>query len=828
MTPASAPVIRKFNPGAFQSDEELIEQFVVRHREFSILMDILRNNAGASAGQHTLIVAPRGRGKTMMLARIAAEVRTSEALRQRFLPVRFMEESYEVFDAGEFWLDALFHLAPEVARHDAEMADELHEAHAEFARRWRGRDLEEHSRAVVLETAHRLGMKLVLMVENCQTLFDDADERFGWSLRKTLQTEPNVIFIGTATTRMAALEDVQGPFYEFFRPLLLAPLPLDECRTLWTAASGETRSEREIRPLQILTGGDPRLLVIIAGFARHRSLKELLEELVSLIDDHTEYFRSHLEGLGKKERRVYLALIDLWRPSTTAEIAERSMQEIRGVSALLGRLVKRGAVAFEGTGQKRLYSATQRLYSIYYKLRRQRDEAAVVHSLIQWMVACFTGDELSAMGEQLAEEAIQSASIREGFRLALRDMPAIREVFSDVAGRIDATDAYELIVTAMRYAQGDDPAAALIPCEQVIGRFGDDEKLSHIVADALVTKGIAHQRLQNHDEAIAACDDLVARFGHNSEAALRVDVCMGLVNKAAVQLETGRAADVLETCSYMDRLYGEDDLEEVQTRVAATSTYRGFAYALLGKNEAAVAAWDQVVARYGGEGPSFHHALAVSLALKSVHLIRVGETSPALATLGDLSERFGHSKSPSVRPLVATFLVRRPDLLVHLNRPDEALAALQDMVERFSTLLQPSQLHWMEWTRARALLLKGQRDRALEVLQAAYDQLVVNENTPDILLHHIPKLIGCGLAERDILRVLMSDPQKSAKMTPIVATLKRRIGESVRVPAEVLEVAQDLAAHIDKAIEQSKTASRSPTKKEPVVEIAQTRTGQRI
>ena len=517
------PVLRKFNPGAFQSDEELIEQFVVRHREFGILMDILRNNAGASVCQHALVVAPRGRGKTMMLARIAAELRTSEVLRRNFLPVRFMEESYEVFDAGEFWLDALFHLAPEVARHDADMAAELREAHAEFGKRWRGRDLEEQARAVVLDTAQRLGKKLVLMVENCQTLFDDVDERFGWSLRKTLQTEPNVVFLGTATTRMAALEDVQGPFYEFFRPLALEPLPLDECKALWEATSGETRSEREIRPLQILTGGDPRLLVIIASFARHRSLKELLEELVSLIDDHTEYFRSHLESLGKTERRVYLALVDLWRPSTTAEIAERSMQEIRAVSSLLGRLVKRGAVVFEGTGQKRFYAATQRLYSIYYKLRRQRDEAAVVHSLIQWMVACFTGDELSAMGERLAEEAIQS------------------------------------------------------------------------------------------------------------------------------------------------------------------------------------------------------------------------------------------------------------------------------------------ELQRVEWTRARRLLAKGERALALEALQSAYDQLIVDEHTPRLLLHHVPELIGSGLTEIEVLNVLTSDPQKRLRMNPIITALKRRIGESARVPTEVLEVAQDLATHLDEAIERVKT-----------------------
>ena len=804
----STPVLRKFSPGTFQSDEELIKQFVVRHREFGILMDILRNNAEASVCQHALIVAPRGRGKTMMLARIAAELRASEALQRNFLPVRFMEESYEVFDAGEFWLDALFHLAPEVARHDAEMTVELREAHAEFGQRWRGRDLEEQARAVVLDTAQRLGKKLVLMVENCQTLFDDVDERFGWSLRKTLQTEPNVVFLGTATTRMAALEDVQGPFYEFFRPLALAPLPLDECKALWEATSGETRSEREIRPLQILTGGDPRLLVIIASFARHRSLKELLEELVSLIDDHTEYFRSHLEGLGKTERRVYLALVDLWRPSTTAEIAERSMQEIRAVSSLLGRLVKRGAVAYEGTGQKRLYAATQRLYSIYYKLRRQRDEATVVHSLIQWMVACFTGDELSAMGEQLAAEAMQSASIREGFRLALRDMPAIRETFSEVVGRIDATEANELIMAALRYAESDDPAAALAPCEDVLSRFSGDKERSLDVAHALTTKGIVYHRIGDFDSAIAAYADLVARFGDDDSPALRTRCCAGLNNQAAAQMEANRTADALETWACLDERYGGDDLEEVQAWVALASAHRGVAYWLAGETHKALAAWADVVARFGSEGPLFHDAIAVALAGTSEHLARTGDVASALDACADLIERSGDSDAPFVRRYVAEALFLQAELLAQNNRPDEALTTIEDLTGCLSTLLDPRRRQWIEWTRAQALLGKGESAHALEALQSAYDQLIVDEHTPGLLLHHVPELIGSGLTEEELLKVLTSDPQKSQQMNPIVGALKQRIGESVRIPTEVLEVARDVLAHINDSIARAKARKR--------------------
>ena len=119
----------------------------------------------------------------------------------------------------------------------------------------------------------------------------------------------------------------------------LKPLNTEECHRLWQMVSGDGVSEHEIRPLEILTGGSPRLLVIVGEFARHQSVRQLMEELVKLIDDHTEYFRGHLESFAKSERRVYLAVIDLWQPSRTGEIAARARMEVRTVSALLGRLV---------------------------------------------------------------------------------------------------------------------------------------------------------------------------------------------------------------------------------------------------------------------------------------------------------------------------------------------------------------------------------------------------------------------------------------------------------------------------------------------------------
>ena len=90
--------VRKFNPGTFQSDDEIKQQFVVRQKELGIVADVLRSNIDAASCQHVMIVAPRGRGKTMLLVRLSAELRTAEEFEGRLLPVRFMEESLEVFD----------------------------------------------------------------------------------------------------------------------------------------------------------------------------------------------------------------------------------------------------------------------------------------------------------------------------------------------------------------------------------------------------------------------------------------------------------------------------------------------------------------------------------------------------------------------------------------------------------------------------------------------------------------------------------------------------------------------------------------------------------
>ena len=72
-----------------------------------------------------------------------------------------------------------------------------------------------------------------------------------------------------------------------------------------------------------------------------------------------------------RKGRVYLALARLWKPAATKEIADLARLDTNRCSALLGRLVQRGAVTVTGgTAWRRQYYLTERLYNIYYLLRR--------------------------------------------------------------------------------------------------------------------------------------------------------------------------------------------------------------------------------------------------------------------------------------------------------------------------------------------------------------------------------------------------------------------------------------------------------------------------
>ena len=772
--------IRKFNPGTFQPDEEVIRQFVVRKCELDIVLEILRGNIDSPSCEHVLLVAPRGRGKTTLLARVASELRTDTELSGQLFPIRFMEESQEIFNLADFWLETLFYLARASTERNPDLSRDLQDTHAGLAGEWRGENLEERARAAVLEAADRIGMKLVLMVENLQALCECVDDDFGWKLRGALQSEPQIMLLATATSRFKGLDDAREPFFELFRVLRLEPLDTDQCRCLWQMVTLDTVTDRDIRPLQILTGGNPRLLIIIADFARHRSLRELMEDLMSLIDDHTEYFRAHLEGFAKTERRVYLAAIDLWRPSTTGEIAARSRMDVRAASALLGRLVERGAVIVEGSGKKRMYVAAERLYSIYYKLRREQDEAAVVRIVIRFMALFYSETELADFARRLRSEATRWPAIRAGIDLAMAEVPQIGRIFANderqsarqatdhtatrgdegtrailrkvvsAAEKAEHTRVIELVdrlsasmrdglpynwepvVAPMLFAKAISHAnlgeyeVSISTYDQVInGLRGNDSPRSMVlVAKALFNRGIAQEQIGDTQAEMATYDEMIERFGDSDVSELQVLVAMALVNKGAMHDQIGSAKTEMAAYDEAVNRFGGSDNPELQVKVATALLNKGITHGQLEDPQAEMATYDEVIERFGhSDVPELLVLVAKALVNRGTTHDQVGDVHAEVATYDEVVKRFGHSDMPELQVQVAQALVNKGIAYGQSNRVQAAVATYDEVVERFGD----SDVSGLQVQVANALFNKAITHRRLDYTQAELavcDQLI--------------------------------------------------------------------------------------------------------
>ncbi len=608
-----------YNPG-FLSDEELTASFCVRTSEFESLMESLRESTGA-ANQHVVVIGPRGSGKTTLLLRVAAELRSNAALSSRLFPVVFAEESYEVGTCGEFWLEALSRLADQAP--DRPGQPDLHGSVAEIRKESDDQVLQDRCLGALLDFADRHGRRLVLVVENLNMIFADMqDDDAGWRLRKTLQTESRVLLLGSATSRFGEIDRPDKALYDLFKIVQLRPLDHNECAVLWKQVSGKRPGVAQNRALEILTGGSPRLLAVVARFGAERSFRELMSSLLHLVDDNTAYFKNHLESLPCQERRVYLALGALWRPSTAREVADRArMDDTSKCSAQLGRLVDRGVVAaVDDASHRKEYYLTERMYNIYYLLRNSRGKDRMVQALVAFMLDFYSLPDLTVIAKTAAEDVGTKDANGEGdnsiLLKRLLEQPALQEYVQKAAAVLEEAHAFlddaKHAETAGDYEGANEMYTDL---RKFIAEHRDTLPDTHDLLDAVATTShaVVLFTMNRPTEALDLFEQVAGRYGCRQEQDMARVLCEAGLGRAVTLHTLGQ---VEEAMSEYDVLHGRFKASATVPPIAdllvQAAVAKGDALGQLGRTEGSRSAYKRaaalatdVIERHGSVEPSW-------------------------------------------------------------------------------------------------------------------------------------------------------------------------------------------------------------------------------
>ncbi len=842
------PQPHKYNPG-FHEDDELVSAFVVRHRELELLLETIRENTDRPANQHVLVVGPRGIGKTMLVRRLAVFVRTDPALNTHWFPLLFPEEAYEVLTPGEFWLEALFHLGEQTKE------PRWQRAYEELRNERDENRLRDRALAQLFDFADAQHKRILLIAENLNMLLgEQVKDQGDWDLRHTLQNEPRLMLLATATARFEEIENIDRAWFELFAIHQLHPLAIENCQTLWQTISGADAPVAHLRPIQILTGGNPRLLRILAEFAARRSFQELLENLIQLIDDHTDYFKSQLDNLAPAERKVFVVLLDLWDQSSAQEVARAARMSVSQTSALLHRLVARGAVeVVDVPGRRKWYQATERLYNIYYLMRRRSHPSNRVRAVVTFMVQFYRGEELVDVVSRLASEACGLApSRRQDHYWAYRgifdalgdaelkrklllstseeffqasDMPeAVREL-AEERGSIISQEADTWAERGMELAQ--DPNR-LHEAEQAY-RKAIELKPDHVQAWTLLGL-LLYKDLKSFDEAEQAYRKVVTIEPGTAWAW----VVLGKLlhdhrNRFDDAEQAYRKAIELEpeiTWAWMflgqllhDHLNRFDEAEQAYRKALELEPDSVITWACLGellrdhlkRFEEAKVAYKKATELnpddldiWGSLATLLHFDLSQLEEAERAYrkVIEIDpQTAQAWWRLGALLRGLNRleeaeqalRKAVELDPNIPAAWTNLAVVLFELNHPDEAEANARQAVE-IASRAEDENLPFFTLLLASLLSDRGKWDEVLRTISLLLKVDAQDEETYQWITELLISAAAAGHA-REALNLLIESPAR-AQLEPLEIGLRLFLGEEPRTAQEILEVGKDVAQRI--------------------------------
>ena len=430
----STASISRFTPSTMPAD--LLERlFVVRQPILKRLMDRVANLGTTPSPHHTLLVGPRGAGKTHIISLVYHRSKKLIAEGSRFQIAWLPEDPWTIMSYRHLLSEILRAINP--------------------SQRPRSRDeaeLDAQLRAVIKENG-----PILILAENFDQILDALGEQGQQKLRHLLQTGSNILIIGSTTRLDRNLSDHSHPFFGFFDTIRLTPFSPEEARKMLVALAIEGKDDSlknklsddaalsRICAIAHLAGGQPRLWALLGSALTVEQLDHLTDLLLSRFDDLTPYYQEQLARLSPQQRLVIAELASADRPLAVKELAGRIGADQRSVAKTVSDLTDRGwlepiSTIFANLLDRRrtYYELAEPLARLAFQIKESRGEPLPL--IIDFLTSWFDADQLrSSDKSDYGQAALMEMEQDEvgGLVRQLTSLPDSRIPSLDLLGRVE-------------------------------------------------------------------------------------------------------------------------------------------------------------------------------------------------------------------------------------------------------------------------------------------------------------------------------------------------------------------------------------------------------
>ncbi len=390
--------------GLFRKDitspDRLRATTVGRKEILDDILSALKRNARKASNQHYIFIGPRGIGKTHFLTMLEDSVRSDALLNQRYTVIRFPEENNRILSFADFLLGVTELLAEE------NLDDNWRDFYQDIA--------EEMADIKIIDTIlprlknynKETGKKLLIFIENLNILFSQQIKKEPeiHRFRTFLMDSPYAVLVGTAASYFPGISDVGSPLYDFFDVQVLEEMSEDLTIELvkknleWDGRNdlieGFKEIESKIRPLHKMTGGNPRLIMMLYELIANDNILAVKEQAQRLLDQVSPLYQERIKDLPPQERSLLETMAMIRSEARTpGKIAGRMRKSPQQVSSLLKRLTKAGYLSLSNNPddkRSKIYRIKDGFFDLWLFMSESRANRRRFGYLVEFLAGYYT------------------------------------------------------------------------------------------------------------------------------------------------------------------------------------------------------------------------------------------------------------------------------------------------------------------------------------------------------------------------------------------------------------------------------------------------------